>query len=115
MLFWTCVSKDEECEKTVEEEQNRQNAGLEVPEQELQPFLQGIMLVGAKPFAVEEEDKGLGDSLPNTTSSSQMSLSSQPIALPSKSPHPSPKTQRQPIIRVRAVHQSQQLSLHPPF
>ncbi|XP_035235267.1 hematopoietic death receptor isoform X1 [Anguilla anguilla] len=91
------IHVDEDCERTMEEQQNRQNAGREEPEQ--QPFLQGIMLVGAQPSATDEEDKGLGDSLPNTTSSSQTSLSTQPTALPSKSPNPSPKTQRQPIIR----------------
>ncbi|XP_064210012.1 hematopoietic death receptor isoform X2 [Anguilla rostrata] len=36
------IHVDEDCERTMEEQQNRQNAGREEPEQ--QPFLQGIML-----------------------------------------------------------------------
>ncbi|XP_061116277.1 tumor necrosis factor receptor superfamily member 10B-like isoform X2 [Conger conger] len=84
----------EEDDKLTVERQNRQNAGLEEPGQELEPFLPHVMLVGPKPSPGEDDDNGLGDSLPNTTTSSQSSLSTPPVA-----PQPSPKTPRQPAAR----------------
>lgn len=44
---------------------------------------------------LEDEDRGLGDSLPNTTSSSQTSLSGLPTASGS-TPRPSPSAFRLP-------------------
>ncbi|KAG7480759.1 hypothetical protein MATL_G00059690 [Megalops atlanticus] len=94
------ITMGENNDRTMEESQNSRNAELEVPQRETQPFLQDQLAVGAKPSAFEDEDRGLGDSLPNTTSSSQTSLSAQPTApSPSSSPHPSPETQRQPAAR----------------
>ncbi|TNN39118.1 Tumor necrosis factor receptor superfamily member 10B [Liparis tanakae] len=60
---------------TAEERQNNQNAGLEGEESrpESRPLLQETGLTKASP-PLEDEDRGLGDSLPNTTSSSQTSL-----------------------------------------
>ncbi|KAJ8380036.1 hypothetical protein SKAU_G00008140 [Synaphobranchus kaupii] len=97
------INVDDGCERTMEEKQNTLNAGLDEPEQEVQPFLQEITLVGAKPPQHEEEDRGLGDSLPSTTNSSQTSLSPRLTALSSNSPHPSPKTQRQPREHCRRL------------
>ncbi|XP_036383319.1 hematopoietic death receptor isoform X2 [Megalops cyprinoides] len=94
------IHMGENNDRTMEESQNSRNAELEVPQRETQPFLQDQLAVGAKPSAFEDEDRGLGDSLPNTTSSSQTSLSAQPTApSSSSSPHPSPETQRQPAAR----------------
>lgn len=59
-----------------EERQNSRNAGLEeavLPPHEFRPLLQETQGQG-KSVPVEDEDRGLGDSLPNTTSSSQTSL-----------------------------------------
>uniref|UniRef100_A0A8C5BRD1 Tumor necrosis factor receptor superfamily, member a n=1 Tax=Gadus morhua TaxID=8049 RepID=A0A8C5BRD1_GADMO len=87
---------------TAEERQNDQNAGLEGgedPRPESRPLLQ----------ETQDEDRGLGDSLPNTTSSSQTSLSALPTvtASPSSSnsssrssPHPSP-TPTQTLLMIR--------------
>lgn len=79
---------------TAEERQNNQNAGLEGEESrpESRPLLQetqGGMTKASPPL--EDEDRGLGDSLPNTTSSSQTSLSALPTAASSgNTPHQSP-------------------------
>ncbi|KAG7258002.1 LOW QUALITY PROTEIN: hypothetical protein CRUP_014681 [Coryphaenoides rupestris] len=81
---------DESGVATAEERQNDQNAGLEGggleaedARPESRPLLQetqAAMMSKASPL-LEDEDRGLGDSLPNTTSSSQTSLSALPNAL----------------------------------
>ncbi|KAJ7988508.1 hypothetical protein DPEC_G00324290 [Dallia pectoralis] len=77
---------------TAEERQNSQNAGLEgegseeVPPERrllLQETQGGLIKASPPPGLGEDEDRGLGDSLPNTTSSSQASLSSSPRHSPS--------------------------------
>ncbi|KAJ8404519.1 hypothetical protein AAFF_G00337860 [Aldrovandia affinis] len=85
---------------TAENAADGQSAGTEEPRQESQPLLQETSAVGAKSSPVEDEDKGLGDSLPNTTNSSQTSLSALPT-VPScgSSPCDSPETHRQPPCR----------------
>ncbi|XP_035524106.1 tumor necrosis factor receptor superfamily member 10B-like [Morone saxatilis] len=85
---------------TAEERQNNQNAGLEGEESrpESRPLLQETQagMTKASP-PLEDEDRGLGDSLPNTTSSSQTSLSALPTAASSGStPHQSPTAFRLP-------------------
>ncbi|KAM7392523.1 hypothetical protein PAMA_007574 [Pampus argenteus] len=85
---------------TAEERQNNQNAGLEDEETrpESRPLLQETQpgMTKASP-PVEDEDRGLGDSLPNTTSSSQTSLSALPTAASSgNTPHQSPTASRVP-------------------
>ncbi|XP_070706204.1 tumor necrosis factor receptor superfamily, member a [Pempheris klunzingeri] len=85
---------------TAEERQNNQNAGLEgeEPRPESRPLLQETQagMTKASP-PLEDEDRGLGDSLPNTTSSSQTSLSALPTAASSGStPHQSPTAFRLP-------------------
>ncbi|XP_062339959.1 tumor necrosis factor receptor superfamily, member a [Osmerus eperlanus] len=85
---------------TAEERQNCQNAGLEGKEvrSEFRPLLQETGQAGLSKASppLEDEDRGLGDSLPNTTSSSQTSLSTMPINTTSSgsgnSPRPSPST-----------------------
>ncbi|KAM6984929.1 tumor necrosis factor receptor superfamily, member a [Aplochiton taeniatus] len=84
---------------TAEEQQNNQNAGLEGEEArpEFRPLLQETQagLSKASPPPLEDEDRGLGDSLPNTTSSSQTSLSALPTAASSSSsPRHSPVAAR---------------------
>ncbi|KAM8827364.1 tumor necrosis factor receptor superfamily, member a [Spinachia spinachia] len=82
----------DESGSTAEERQNNQNAGLESEESrpESRPLLQETGMTKASP-PLEDEDRGLGDSLPNTTSSSQTSLSALPTAGdPAHSPQPSP-------------------------
>lgn len=85
---------------TAEERQNNQNAGLEGEERrpESRPLLQetqGGMTKASPPL--EDEDRGLGDSLPNTTSSSQTSLSAPPTAASSgNTPRQSPNAFRLP-------------------
>ncbi|XP_071387866.1 tumor necrosis factor receptor superfamily, member a [Centroberyx affinis] len=83
---------------TPEERQNNQNAGLEGEESrpESRPLLQETQAGMSKASPpLEDEDRGLGDSLPNTTSSSQTSLSALPTAASSgSSPHQSPAAQR---------------------
>ncbi|XP_029372146.1 tumor necrosis factor receptor superfamily member 10A-like [Echeneis naucrates] len=84
---------------TAEERQNNQNAGLEGEESrpESRPLLQETQGVIAKSTPIEDEDRGLGDSLPNTTSSSQTSLSALPTAASSgNTPHQSPSVLRLP-------------------
>lgn len=80
---------------TAEERQNDQNAGLEGEESrpDSRPLLQETQ-AGMTKAPLEDEDRGLGDSLPNTTSSSQTSLSALPTAV-SNTPHQSPATFRQ--------------------
>ncbi|KAK5852355.1 hypothetical protein PBY51_023828 [Eleginops maclovinus] len=88
---------------TAEERQNDQNAGLEgeEPRPESRPLLQETQagMTKASP-PLEDEDRGLGDSLPNTTSSSQTSLSAMPTAASSgntpNTPHQSPDAIRPP-------------------
>uniref|UniRef100_A0A7N6AQZ8 Tumor necrosis factor receptor superfamily, member a n=1 Tax=Anabas testudineus TaxID=64144 RepID=A0A7N6AQZ8_ANATE len=85
---------------TAEERQNNQNAGLEGEESrpESRPLLQETQpgMTKASPH-LEDEDRGLGDSLPNTTSSSQTSLSALPTAASSgNTPHQSPVAFRPP-------------------
>jgi len=77
---------------TAEERQNNQNAGLEGEESrpESRPLLQETGLTKASP-PLEDEDRGLGDSLPNTTSSSQTSLSATPTASSSDNPPNTPQ------------------------
>ncbi|XP_034167162.2 tumor necrosis factor receptor superfamily, member a isoform X2 [Pangasianodon hypophthalmus] len=70
---------------TSEECENSRNAGLEeaeLPRTEFRPLLQETHILGGKSIPVEDEDRGLGDSLPNTTSSSQTSLSALPVNMP---------------------------------
>ncbi|XP_029108828.1 tumor necrosis factor receptor superfamily, member a isoform X1 [Scleropages formosus] len=82
-------------EQTTEEKQNNHNARREEPSQEETPLLVETRPL-AKPVAAEDEDKGLGDSLPNTTSSSQTSLSAlQTVPSSSSTPRNSPEPQRQ--------------------
>ncbi|XP_031173732.1 tumor necrosis factor receptor superfamily, member a [Sander lucioperca] len=85
---------------TAEERQNNQNAGLEGEESrpESRPLLQETQSVMTKASPpLEDEDRGLGDSLPNTTSSSQTSLSALPTAASSgNTPHQSPTAIRPP-------------------
>ncbi|KAM6975445.1 tumor necrosis factor receptor superfamily, member a [Tautogolabrus adspersus] len=92
----------DESGSTAEERQNNQNAGLEgegeEPRPESRPLLQETQsgLTKASP-PLEDEDRGLGDSLPNTTSSSQTSLSALPTAASSgNTPHQSPTAVRLP-------------------
>lgn len=71
--------------RTSEECENSRNAGLEeaeLPRPEFRPLLQETHILGGKSIPVEDEDRGLGDSLPNTTSSSQTSLSALPVNMP---------------------------------
>uniref|UniRef100_A0A4W5P8M4 Hematopoietic death receptor n=1 Tax=Hucho hucho TaxID=62062 RepID=A0A4W5P8M4_9TELE len=87
------VVVDDQNNRSIEERQNNQNAVLD--DTPLHPLLEQTQAVGAK--ASEDEDNGLGDSLPNTTNSSQSSLSALPSApLPRSSPLPSPSAKRQP-------------------
>ncbi|XP_061912832.1 tumor necrosis factor receptor superfamily, member a isoform X1 [Entelurus aequoreus] len=84
----------DESSPTPEECQNSLNAGLEGEESrpESRPLLQETQpgMTKASP-PLEDEDRGLGDSLPNTTSSSQTSLSALPTAASSgNSPQQSP-------------------------
>ncbi|KAM3599796.1 uncharacterized protein V6R79_011748 [Siganus canaliculatus] len=82
---------------TAEERQNNQNAGREGEESrpESRPLLQETQPGMNKACPLEEEDRGLGDSLPNTTSSSQTSLSALPTAASSGS------TPRQSPVAIR--------------
>ncbi|XP_051907571.1 tumor necrosis factor receptor superfamily, member a isoform X2 [Hippocampus zosterae] len=90
----------DESAPTAEECQNSRNAGLEGDHSrpESRPLLQetqaGMTNNKASP-SPEDEDRGLGDSLPNTTSSSQTSLSALPTAASSgDSPQQSPASCR---------------------
>ncbi|XP_051956201.1 tumor necrosis factor receptor superfamily member 1A-like isoform X2 [Xyrauchen texanus] len=91
---------DQSCPSSEEEKENNRNAGLERAEEqrpESRPLLtQETQETGTKSIPVEDEDRGLGDSLPNTTSSSQTSLSALPPAVCiGDSPRSSPPVQRQ--------------------
>ncbi|XP_041691759.2 uncharacterized protein LOC121530677 isoform X3 [Coregonus clupeaformis] len=90
------VVVDDQNNRSIEERQNNQNAVLDGTQ--LHPLLEQTQAVGAKASsATEDEDNGLGDSLPNTTNSSQASLSALPSTpLPRSSPLPSPAAKRQP-------------------
>ncbi|XP_030624355.1 tumor necrosis factor receptor superfamily, member a [Chanos chanos] len=83
---------------SVEEKENSQNAGLEEAEEprpESRPLLQETQGVSTKGSALEDEDRGLGDSLPNTTSSSQTSLSALPtVTYTGDSPRHTPPGKR---------------------
>ncbi|XP_050949780.1 tumor necrosis factor receptor superfamily, member a [Labeo rohita] len=86
--------------RSEEEQENSRNAGLEREEgqrPESRPLLtQETQETGTKSIPVEDEDRGLGDSLPNTTSSSQTSLSALPPAVYNEeSPRSSPPAPRQ--------------------
>lgn len=87
----------DECPRSEEEQENSRNAGLEKEEEhrpESRPLLtQETQETGSKSIPVEDEDRGLGDSLPNTTSSSQTSLSALPQII-GDSPRSSPPAQR---------------------
>ncbi|XP_017283061.1 tumor necrosis factor receptor superfamily, member a [Kryptolebias marmoratus] len=113
---WWCIIKQHACEvpwsnsrcdsseivkipvdesgATAEQRQNDQNSSVEGEESrpDCRPLLQETqagMTKTSPPF--EDEDRGLGDSLPNTTSSSQTSLSALPTAASSdNTPHQSP-------------------------
>ncbi|KAG1943305.1 tumor necrosis factor receptor superfamily [Pimephales promelas] len=93
----------DKCPRSEEEQENSRNAGLEREEEqrpESRPLLtQETQETGSKSIPVEDEDRGLGDSLPNTTSSSQTSLSALPPAvymeeLPRSSPPAPRQTER---------------------
>lgn len=89
-----CHSAQGESGASAEEKQNNQNAGLEgeEPRPESRPLLQETQpgITKALPH-LEDEDRGLGDSLPNTTSSSQTSLSALPTPVSSgNTPRQSP-------------------------
>lgn len=101
VLFFFVCGQDESG-ATAEERQNNQNAGLEGEESrpESRPLLQETGMTKASP-PLEDEDRGLGDSLPNTTSSSQTSLSAPPTAAspdnnPPNTPQQSPAAIRLP-------------------
>uniref|UniRef100_A0A8D3CYQ3 Tumor necrosis factor receptor superfamily member 10B-like n=1 Tax=Scophthalmus maximus TaxID=52904 RepID=A0A8D3CYQ3_SCOMX len=104
IVLWLVVilrqqSELDESGATAEERQNNQNAGLEgeEPRPESRPLLQETQAGITKSAPLEDEDRGLGDSLPNTTSSSQTSLSALPTAASSgNTPHQSPTAFRQP-------------------
>lgn len=89
--------------RSEEEQENTHNAGLERKEgqrPESRPLLtqetQETQETGTKSIPVEDEDRGLGDSLPNTTSSSQTSLSALPPPVYNEeSPRSSPPAPRQ--------------------
>ncbi|XP_043077093.1 tumor necrosis factor receptor superfamily, member a [Puntigrus tetrazona] len=86
--------------RSEEEQENSHNAGLEREEgqrPESRPLLtQETQETGTKSIPVEDEDRGLGDSLPNTTSSSQTSLSAlPPTVYNEESPRSSPPATRQ--------------------
>lgn len=99
--------KQDESGATAEERQNNQNAGLEGEESrpESRPLLQETQpgMTKASPL-LEDEDRGLGDSLPNTTNSSQTSLSGLPTLTsaitPRQSP-PAPRTATVDVVRRR--------------
>uniref|UniRef100_A0A9J8CFX3 Tumor necrosis factor receptor superfamily, member a n=1 Tax=Cyprinus carpio carpio TaxID=630221 RepID=A0A9J8CFX3_CYPCA len=87
----------------LDDQENSRNAVLEREEgqrPESRPLLtqetQETQETGTKSIPVEDEDRGLGDSLPNTTSSSQTSLSALPPPVYNEeSPRSSPPAPRQ--------------------
>ncbi|XP_077088936.1 tumor necrosis factor receptor superfamily, member a [Siphateles boraxobius] len=97
----------DECPRSEEEQENSRNAGLEREEEqrpESRPLLtQETQETGSKSIPVEDEDRGLGDSLPNTTSSSQTSLSALPPAVYMEElPRSSPPAPRQTEIHIES-------------
>nr|XP_055036205.1 tumor necrosis factor receptor superfamily, member a [Misgurnus anguillicaudatus] len=103
------VPIDVRCPKSEEEQENSRNAGLErteVERPESRPLLSQETQETSKSMPVEDDDRGLGDSLPNTTSSSQTSLSAIPLNMCNgDSPQPSPPAQRQPMRETEACSQ----------
>ncbi|XP_018926767.1 tumor necrosis factor receptor superfamily member 10B-like isoform X1 [Cyprinus carpio] len=93
----------DEPSRSEEDQENSRNAVLEREEgqrPESRPLLtqetQETQETGTKSIPVEDEDRGLGDSLPNTTSSSQTSLSALPPPVYNEeSPRSSPPAPRQ--------------------
>ncbi|XP_056875108.1 tumor necrosis factor receptor superfamily, member a [Takifugu flavidus] len=88
---------------SAEERQNSQNAGLEgeEPRPESRPLLQETQHGVTKPSPpLEDEDRGLGDSLPNTTNSSQTSLSALPTLPSAITPRQSPSAGRMTPVDV---------------
>ncbi|XP_026052105.1 tumor necrosis factor receptor superfamily member 1A-like isoform X1 [Carassius auratus] len=90
----------DERSRSEEDQENSRNAVLEREEgkrSESHPLLtQVTQETSTKSIPVEDEDRGLGDSLPNTTSSSQTSLSALPPQVYNEeSPQPSPSALRQ--------------------
>ncbi|XP_035248350.1 tumor necrosis factor receptor superfamily member 10B-like [Anguilla anguilla] len=92
------INMVDQCHGAPEEARDGRSAGE--PRQESQPLLQETQVVHAKSVPVEDEDRGLGDSLPNTTNSSQTSLSAPPT-VPScgSSPRHSPAPNRLPVCQ----------------
>ncbi|KAL0979172.1 hypothetical protein UPYG_G00181680 [Umbra pygmaea] len=94
---------DDEMPRPVEESQINQTTDLD--HSQFSPLLKQNQLVRAEPSsAPDDEDNGLGDSLPNTANSSQSNLSAIPPALfPRSSPLPSPLATRQPGVMSREI------------
>ncbi|KAL4635965.1 tumor necrosis factor receptor superfamily member 10A-like isoform X1 [Arapaima gigas] len=89
------VTQDDETNATLKKEE--QSSVQVEPQQENVPLPEESPLVGAK-------DEGLGNSLPSTTRSFQINLSSQhPVPCHSKSPHPSPVALRNLTTRVHTL------------
>ncbi|MBN3319496.1 TNR22 factor, partial [Atractosteus spatula] len=94
---------------SVEERQNSLNAGTEQQRcvSEGEPLLQNERLAGATRTGIDDEDRGLGDSLSNTANSSQTSLAGLPSsACSSSTPRHSPPTQRQDVAGGRAINEN---------
>ncbi|XP_029572424.1 tumor necrosis factor receptor superfamily member 10B-like isoform X2 [Salmo trutta] len=83
------IEVDDQNNRSIEQRQNNRSAVQD--DTRLHPLLELTQVVGANTSSADE-DNGLGDSLHNTTNSSQSSLS----ALPSSSPLSSPSAKRQP-------------------
>ncbi|XP_014026115.1 tumor necrosis factor receptor superfamily member 10B isoform X2 [Salmo salar] len=83
------IEVDDQNNRSIEQRQNNRSAVQD--DTRLHPLLELTLVVGANTPSADE-DNGLGDSLHNTTNSSQSSLS----ALPSSSPLSSPSAKRQP-------------------
>lgn len=100
--------EQDESGATAEERQNDQNAGLEGEGEESRPESRPLLqetqsgMTKASPL-LEDEDRGLGDSLPNTTNSSQTSLSGLPTMTPGITPRQSPSVVRTPPAPVDVV------------
>ncbi|XP_010874957.2 hematopoietic death receptor isoform X2 [Esox lucius] len=95
---------DDKNSRPIEEEQNNSNALLDG--KHLRPLLGQTQAVGANVSPpTDDEDNGLGDSLPNTANSSQSSLSAIPSApLPRSSLLSSPLANRRLDIVARDDH-----------
>nr|XP_015198636.1 PREDICTED: tumor necrosis factor receptor superfamily member 10B-like isoform X1 [Lepisosteus oculatus] len=99
---------------SVEERQNSLNAGTEQQRRvsEGEPLLQNERLAGATRTGIDDEDRGLGDSLSNTANSSQTSLAGLPSsACSSSTPRHSPPTQRQDLAGGRAINENTYIPL----